>query len=217
MTTTPRALPVPRTLPVEPPPPAHPWRDLLQRWSDEWLDPALHEQERPEPFPPGVRAARWLGAPGATEGEISALEDRLGAELPPSYRQFLRTTNGWLNTTPEIHRLLPAREVGRLRDLDPGLIEPWTENADAFQVPDEEYYVYGDEQHSHALRPEYLPDTLKISHTPDGDVYLLNPHVVTPSGEWEAWYFAHWLPGAVRHRSFWDLMNDEYESFTHSG
>ncbi|MGW3242657.1 hypothetical protein [Streptomyces sp. NPDC001070] len=24
---------------------------------------------------------------------------------------------------------------------------------------------------------------------------------------------AHWLPGAVRYRSFWDLMNDEYRRF----
>lgn len=55
---------------------------------------------------------------------------------------------------------------------------------------------------------------LKISHAPDAsDVYLLNPRVVTPDGEWEAWYFAHWLPGAVRYRSFWDLMNDEYHNF----
>ncbi|MER6977287.1 hypothetical protein [Streptomyces carpinensis] len=45
------------------------------------------------------------------------------------------------------------------------------------------------------------------------DVYLLNPCVVTSDGEWEAWYLAHWLPGAVRYRSFWDLMNDEYKSF----
>jgi hypothetical protein len=55
---------------------------------------------------------------------------------------------------------------------------------------------------------------LKISHTPEAtDVYLLNPCVVTEDGEWEAWYLAHWLPGAVRYRSFWDLMNDEYTTF----
>lgn len=47
-------------------PAVHPWRELLQRWSDEWLDPVLHEQERSEPFPDAVRAARWLGSAGAT-------------------------------------------------------------------------------------------------------------------------------------------------------
>ncbi|MEU5344685.1 hypothetical protein AB0H18_28305 [Streptomyces sp. NPDC020766] len=36
--------------------------------------------------------------------------------------------------------------------------------------------------------------------------------MVTPDGEREGWYLAHWLPGAVRFRSCWDLMNDEYRS-----
>ncbi|WP_206309586.1 hypothetical protein [Streptomyces sp. A0642] len=81
-------------------------------------------------------------------------------------------------------------------------------------MPDEEYLVHGDEQHPCTLRTGYLSDMLEISHTPGaGDVCLLDPHVVTPSGEWEAWYLARWLPGAVRYRSFWDLMNDEYRSF----
>jgi hypothetical protein len=30
------------------------------------------------------------------------------------------------------------------------------------------------------------------------------------SGEWEAWYFAPWMPGANRYRSFWDLMDEGY-------
>ncbi|WP_326765011.1 hypothetical protein OG978_10920 [Streptomyces sp. NBC_01591] len=46
-----------------------------------------------------------------------------------------------------------------------------------------------------------------------GDVHLLNPRVITPDGEWEAWYLAHWLPGAVRYRTSWDLMKDEYRTF----
>ncbi|MFI1482208.1 hypothetical protein [Streptomyces sp. NPDC020747] len=56
------------------------WRELLQRWSDEWLDPVLHEQERTEPFPDEVRRARRLGAAGATREEAGALEDRLGTK-----------------------------------------------------------------------------------------------------------------------------------------
>ncbi|MFE2932461.1 SMI1/KNR4 family protein [Streptomyces sp. NPDC059278] len=195
-------------------PAPHPWRELLQRWSDEWLDPVLHEQERSEPFPDEVRAARWLGSAGATPQELAALEVRLGTELPPSYREFLRTSDGWLDTTSEIRRLLPVREIGWVRDLDPELIESWTGSGEPDDVPDEQYFVYGDEQEPWAIRTEYLNDLLKISHTPGAlDVYLLNPRVVTPDGEWEAWYLAHWLPGAVRHRSFRDLMHDEYRSF----
>ncbi|MEU1467765.1 SMI1/KNR4 family protein [Streptomyces sp. NPDC005761] len=194
--------------------PGHPWRDLLQRWSDEWPDPVLHEQERSEPFPAEVRAARWLGGPGATPDELTGLEQRLGCVLPPSYREFLLTSDGWLDTTSEIAGLLPAGEVGRVGDVDPELIEGWGDDRGRDGVPDEEYFVYGEEQDCCALRTVYLSDMLKVSRTPDaGDVYLLNPRVVTPEGEWEAWYLAHWLPGAVRYRSFWDLMNDEYRSF----
>ncbi|MEU9213970.1 SMI1/KNR4 family protein [Streptomyces sp. NPDC048415] len=196
--------------------PSSAWRDLLQRWSDEWLDPVLHEQERAEPFPPEVRRARWLGSGGATGEEVDVLEDRLGATLPTSYRQFLLTSNGWLNTTHDIDRILQVHEVGWARDLDPELVTGWTDGyGDAgYRTSDDEYFVYGEAQDPVSIRPEYLPHTLKISHTPEAtDVYLLNPCVVTPDGEWEAWYLAHWLPGAVRYRSFWDLMNGEYRSF----
>ncbi|MET9736203.1 SMI1/KNR4 family protein [Streptomyces sp. NPDC006458] len=194
--------------------PFYAWRDLLQCWSEEWLDPVLHEQERAEPFPDDVRRARWLGAPGATGEEVGALEERLGVRLPASYRQFLLASNGWLNTTREIDRILPVQEVGWTRDLDPYLVSVWTRQDAGFRVCDEEYFVYGEAQDPVSLRPEYLPHTLKVSHTPEAtDVYLLNPCVVTADGEWEAWYVAHWLPGAVRYRSFWDLMNGEYRSF----
>ncbi|AZQ39929.1 SMI1/KNR4 family protein [Streptomyces cyaneochromogenes] len=196
--------------------PAYAWRDLLQRWSDEWLDPVLHEQERAEPFPDEVRRTRWLGSGGATGEEVDALEDRLSAKLPTSYRQFLLTTNGWLNTTHDIDRILPVREVGWARDLAPELVAAWTDGYGdvGFRVDDEEYFVYGEAQDAVSSRPEYLPYTLKISHTPEAtDVYLLNPCVVTPDGEWEAWHLAHWLPGAVRYQSFWELMNGQYRSF----
>jgi hypothetical protein len=44
-------------------------------------------------------------------------------------------------------------------------------------------------------------------------VLLLNPEVVTPDGEWEAWYYASWRPGASRYRSFAELMIEELEMF----
>ncbi|MEU1599644.1 SMI1/KNR4 family protein [Streptomyces sp. NPDC005708] len=192
------------------------WRELLQRWSDEWLDPVLHEQERAEPFSENVRRARWLGRAGASVEDVGALEDRLGTVLPASYRQFLLTSDGWLNTTSDIERILSAHEVGWTRDLDPDLVTVWIEayGAAGARVADEEYFIYGEAQDPVSIRPEYVPHTLKISHTPEAtEVYLLNPCVVTAEGEWEAWFVAHWLPGAVRYQSFWDLMDDEYRRF----
>jgi HEAT repeats len=34
---------------------------------------------------------------------------------------------------------------------------------------------------------------------------------VWPDGEWEAWFFANWLPGAMRYRSFADWMRQEFD------
>ena len=54
---------------------------------------------------------------------------------------------------------------------------------------------------------------LEISDESDSAIYLLNPEVVTAEGEWEAWLFANWLPGASRYRSFAELMEAEYRTF----
>ena len=53
---------------------------------------------------------------------------------------------------------------------------------------------------------------VQVSDVGDG-VYLLNPEAVTPDGEWEAWFFANWVPGARRYPSFAHLMRDEYLTF----
>ncbi|MEQ8226028.1 MAG: hypothetical protein ABRQ37_27190, partial [Candidatus Eremiobacterota bacterium] len=49
-----------------------------------------------------------------------------------------------------------------------------------------------------------------ISEEVDSAIYLLNPHVVTSDGEWEAWFFGYTLPGAIRYRSFREMMEGEY-------
>jgi hypothetical protein len=36
---------------------------------------------------------------------------------------------------------------------------------------------------------------------------------VTPDGEWEAWFFANWNPGANRYRSFREMMQAERANF----
>ncbi|WP_181359180.1 hypothetical protein [Streptomyces sporangiiformans] len=84
--------------------------------------------------------------------------------------------------------------MGWARDLALELVTGWTDGyGDAgFRVGDEDCFVYGEAQDPVSFRLEYLPHTLKISHTPEAtDVYLLNPCVVTSDGEWEAWYLAH--------------------------
>ncbi|MFE3451429.1 SMI1/KNR4 family protein [Nonomuraea sp. NPDC059194] len=146
--------------------------------------------------------------PPATEAEVRELEERLGVQLPPSYRQFLLFANGW--GSDDDCCLLRVEEVGWLRDVDPSIAESWSEpkQDNSWSVPDELYFVYGPEQDSIHYRGEYVPDTLLTGYWDDG-VALLNPHVRTAEGEWEAWYLAPWKPGAKRYRSFWDLAMDE--------
>ncbi|MEV0150211.1 MULTISPECIES: SMI1/KNR4 family protein [unclassified Nonomuraea] len=150
-----------------------------------------------------------VASSGASEDEIRQLEERLGTRLPPSYRAFLHVADGWGGGT-----LRASGEVGWVRDLDEHLAAMGSEN-DKDTMPsasDEDYFVYGDDQDTVFYRPEYLPDMLLIGEF-DAGVYLLNPHITPQEGEWEAWYLAPWLPGAQRFRSFWDLMNDEFERF----
>ena len=48
-------------------------------------------------------------------------------------------------------------------------------------------------------------------------IYVLNPLVVAPDGEWEAWRFANWIPGAERFPSFELLMRAEHALFLNNG
>ncbi|WP_052423900.1 SMI1/KNR4 family protein [Nonomuraea candida] len=144
--------------------------------------------------------------PPAGEAEVARLEERLGVGLPPSYRQFLLFADGW-GEERFGHTLLPAAKVGWLRDLEPEIAGIWS-SPGSERVPDELYFVYGAEQDSIDLRGEYVPGTLLVGYGDDGE-FLLNPHVKTPDGEWEAWFLAPWLPGASRHRSFWDLAQND--------
>ena len=187
------------------------WRRFLKQWSEVILSTDLRQV-----FPPEVSEAGWIGDVGAREAEITRVEARLRCKLPPSYRQFLKITNGWPMLIPFLGKLLPVQQVERLSAHHAGLIEDWRLGEGFLgytdQVLDEAYFVYGESQDPSSMSSQYLPDTLAISdlNKQDNSIYLLNPEVVTPEGEWEAWFLAAWLPGAMRYRSFWDLMQAEY-------
>lgn len=183
------------------------WRSFLRQWSAEWLE---DEETDLAAVPSDVIAARWLGYPGATEEQITRAEARLGTVLPPSYRAFLTVTNGW-RWANFIAHLWPLEEIDWLSTHNQDFIDEWSKNA--HPVPDHVYDVYGEDQIVEAVRAEYLRATLQISEWSDGALYLLNPRVVTPDGEWETWFYASWLPGARRYRSFRELMQAEYEDY----
>jgi hypothetical protein len=184
------------------------WDGFLRRWSKEIIATGKYNHM----LPSEVVASGWLGYPGATEDHLQEAESRLGVPLPSTYRQFLATTNGWRMTGTFIYRLWSTEEIDWFRVRNQDWIDAYTED-DTDPIPDSQYFVYGEGQDPIHIRTEYLPTMLEISDTGQEAIYLLNPNIVTPEGEWEAWFFTNWLPGAERYRSFWEMMQAEYESF----
>lgn len=138
-------------------------------------------------LPTGAVESGWLGADGASEDEIAAAEKRLGVTLPLEYRAFLETTNGFGPVGLSIRRLRSAAELKWLRDEDPELVEIWAEEGD-----------------------QRLGDTLVVSDSYDDSWMLLNPGVRRADGEWQAWFFADWVPGAHEYESFRELLEDTF-------
>ena len=201
------------------------WESFLRQWSRELLASIT---DNPEKLPSEVIESKWLGYPGATEKQIARAEARLGMALPPSYREFLKVTNGWRQTTPFIYRLWSTEDIEWFSVRHQNWINSFVErygnsslNLDLSgndrlvtpSIPDADYLIYGDEQDCSKLRVEYLHKVLEISDIGESTVYLLNPQVMTEDGEWEAWFFGDWLPGADRYRSFQEMMLAEYENF----
>ena len=181
------------------------WGTWLQRWNRELLarfDPTEQNAFVDPQVTPAVLASGWLGSSGVSEEHLAELEARLGMSLPPSYRSFLQVSNGFLQPGVIVPRLLAADEVAWLRDVDPDTVEAWTHAASQTDCP---AGSDGFEQ--------YLPTTLQVSacETVGTAMYLLNPGVMSAEDEWEAFFFAHWVPGVRRFPSFWALMQAELD------
>jgi hypothetical protein len=182
-----------------------------ERWLREWngqlladLDPEEGKAFIDPAITPAVIASGWLGSPGAGEEEVAALERRLGVRLPPSYRSFLLASNGFLQPGLIVSRLLAAREVEWYRVAHQDTIDTWCRGLAAGAAP------AGPDAFEH-----HLPHALQVSAVErvGTAVYLLDPDEVGPDGEWQAFYFAHWIPGVHRYPSFRALMLAEQESW----
>ena len=178
------------------------------RWLNDWNGLLLsrHDPSQFDAFvdprvTPAVVSTGWLGFPPAPEAEVAALERRLDVPLPPSYRSFLLASNGFLQPGVLVPRLFACDEVRWLRDSEPETIDQWRPEASGAGAGSNDD---GDFVH-------YLPTALQVSarETIGTAMYLLNPQVVDGDGEWEAFLFAHWVPGVARYPSFWALMQQE--------
>lgn len=161
------------------------WQSFLERVSQDVLQ---EPDEFAEDLPAGAAESGWLGAAGATEEEIAEAEQRLGIALPSGYRAFLETTNGFGPVGLFVRRLRPVQELAWLGDEDPELVAIWAEEGE-----------------------DRLAPTLVVSDAYDDARVLLNPGVRDEAGEWRAWFFAHWVPGAQEFGSFRELLEHSHD------
>jgi hypothetical protein len=196
---TPQPLIVPSTLD---------WKELMEKWSDDiFTKSSTEELEGYKDWYPQAYEQRDCSKSPATNIEIEALERRLGKTLPPSYRNFLLYSNGWL-VMNSFSELYGTKEIDWLRVQQNDLITCWD---DDYPISDEQYFYYGAYQSPSNIRNRYLKTALQISNYEDGYVYLLNPEIIDERGEWEAWDFGTKISGAYRYRSFWDMMQRFYQ------
>ena len=154
----------------------------------------------------------WLGFEPATETEIIETEERLSIMLPPSYKEFLRASNGFKQLSCFVWNIFPVNKIVRLPEFDNHFVDVYKDLHETFNPSDEEYFIYGEEQETTNFRSRYLKKSLAISGWGDSCILLLNPEVKF-GNEWEAWMFSNWYPGPARYKSFEELMVEEYSSY----
>nr|WP_243274721.1 SMI1/KNR4 family protein [Streptomyces albus] len=121
------------------------------------------------------REAGWLGYEPAGEEAVLAAEERLGVRLPPTYRNFLLTSNGW-SSIGELD-LLKVEENGWFPDLEPQLFQAWSSPGLEFFADD----------------LELLKRCPLISiDGGSGGRWLLHADSAREDGEWTAY---EWWPG----------------------
>jgi len=175
-----------------------------------------------EKFAAAVGALEWPGSPSASEEELLVAEKRLKTNLPPSYRAFLSVSNGWSQASRAVPVLRPVEKIRWFGRQQPEWVRAYQEPMRGIDPPvlDEGYFNYSSDDLG--VDVGQLGYTLCVSDVGDSAVLLLNPMVVWPDGEWEAWFFADWLPGARRYYCFADWMSQELsalldEPFEHTG
>lgn len=135
----------------------------------------------------------WSKQPGASESDLTALEEHLGTRLPPSYREFLKASNGFDTPNYHVQSFFGTEEIEWFSVAN----YKW---ADMYGGPDsgmEE--LVGD-----------LFGMLQISFSQEA-VILLNPAAINEDGDWQAVLFASWVPGVERFESLQEFLVTTFE------
>ncbi|WP_216590757.1 SMI1/KNR4 family protein [Streptomyces brasiliscabiei] len=176
------------------------WQSFLFRWSGEWAD-ALPDDGTRSADDEAARQARWLGFPPAPEERIVAMEERLGRRMPPSYREFLKVTDGWRHAGGFVW-LLAGTQDARWHDNASGLADMYEEFLDEDAGPEERVEV------------DIWRRGLQLDVESDITHVLMDPEDVDEDGEWAVYTWASWrAEPPERHASFRAFMQDMHREF----
>ncbi|MEU6863505.1 SMI1/KNR4 family protein [Streptomyces sp. NPDC046876] len=176
------------------------WLPFLLKWSGEWSDcPA--DGETPSEGDEAARQARWLGFPPASEERIAAMEERLGRRMPPSYRDFLKVSDGWRHAGGFVWLLAGAGDA-HWHDNESGLADMFEEDLEEDAGPEER------------LEADIWRRGLQLDVESDITYVLMDPEDVGEDGEWAVYTWAGWRGEAPeRHANFLEFMQSMYREF----
>ncbi|WP_406136518.1 SMI1/KNR4 family protein [Streptomyces sp. NBC_01089] len=177
------------------------WQRFLTRWSEEWAD-AQGRSADLSPDDLEDQQRRWLGAAPATDADFVRMKARLGCEMPPSYREFLRVSDGWRHAGGFVWMLAGTREAD------------WHEDASGLGGNFDEFW--GEEANPEEIRAQVglWSRGLQLDVQSDATYVLLDPEDVGPDGEWAVRVWSSWRASdPERYPSFADFMVAMYQEF----
>ncbi|MEU1038466.1 SMI1/KNR4 family protein [Streptomyces sp. NPDC005907] len=176
------------------------WRPFLLEWSAEWADSLPDDETRSTDDEAALRA-RWLGFPPASEERIVAMEERLGRRMPPSYREFLKVSDGWRHAGGFVW-LLAGTADARWHRNESGLADMYEEYLDEDAGPEER------------READIWRRGLQLDVESDITHVLLDPEDVDEDGEWAVYTWASWRAAPPeRHANFHAFMRDMHREF----
>ncbi|UIX35145.1 SMI1/KNR4 family protein [Streptomyces sp. GQFP] len=176
------------------------WRRFLSDYSSTFLNSGLLREAESDGraqflLSEAQREAGWLGYGPASEEAVLAAERRLGVRLPPMYRNFLLTSNGWKSIG--LLDLLKVDEIGWFPDL--------TDLLDYWSSPDSGYFAEDLEKFERCL-------LISNDDGGSGGHWVLFADSARQDGEWTAY---EWWPGdgtgPERHDNFAAMLTSAAE------
>lgn len=168
------------------------WKALLQK-----ISTLAIAGEYADDYTDETKNSGWLGFEKATNEAIAKTEERLGIALPEDYKNFLQTSNGFMDFPYMCPSLLPVEKIDYLRNV---------EDIHSFKQLQE--FPSGDDNQAEFSDAIYR--CILISrHEAEEWIWLIPPK--NTNGDWQTWFFAYWKPGDERFPSFRFFIEDRLQ------